>query len=185
MIQALLDSRKSQHRVPLKPQPEPWRDFHAEGGCQQLDWTFHVGWQPTDDGGERWGLRMNCAFHEDRVQWLPYEPGDRLVPCVEQDAPDPSAFGLTLLVTDVRVQRVQDISFEDAPAEGLWHKFERGELADDWWSFGSCDVWRPDDPRLAFRDIWESIHGPDAWERNDWVAAITFETHWRHHDPDL
>ena len=30
-----------------------------------------------------------------------------------------------------------------------------------------------------FRVIWEDIHGPDAWERNDWVFALTFNVHNR------
>lgn len=65
---------------------------------------------------------------------------------------------LTLTVTDVRVQRIQDISEDDA--------FEEG-------------VTRLDVPlatyKAAFRDLWNHLHGPHAWDRNDWVAAYTFE----------
>lgn len=30
-------------------------------------------------------------------------------------------------------------------------------------------------PKLAFRSIWESINGPDAWYANPWIYAISFD----------
>ena len=68
---------------------------------------------------------------------------------------------LTLEVTDVRVQRLQDISEEDARAEGV-------EPDRDYW---------PDPARahrVAFHWLWDSIHGEGAWESNPWVWALTF-----------
>lgn len=82
---------------------------------------------------------------------------------------------LTLTVTDVRVQRVQEITEADARAEGVDPPM--------------AEVDTPAGPMLcpylggsyvdAFRDLWDSIHGPDTWDRNDWVAAITFDVHKR------
>jgi hypothetical protein len=76
---------------------------------------------------------------------------------------------LTLIVTDVRVQRLQDISNEDAIAEGTephGHAFT---------GYGKqSDVWMA--PYYSFAILWTSIHGPDAWDANPWVAAISFET---------
>ena len=85
---------------------------------------------------------------------------------------------LTLLVTDVRVQRLQDISEADAKAEGSF--------------LGRCKCMPPQKSGDAinrmfrqtwcrycgqeFSDLWNSIHGPDAWDANPWVAAISFET---------
>lgn len=56
----------------------------------------------------------------------------------------------------VRVQRVKNISNDDALREG-------------------CQ-WRraPDDPISQFRHVWDSIHGKGAWERNGRVWALTF-----------
>lgn len=76
---------------------------------------------------------------------------------------------LTLVVTDVRVQRVQDISEEDARAEGC-----RGFVSRD----GEDGL----SPQEEYRPIWEGQNGPDAWVRNDWVVAITFRPHARNID---
>ncbi len=83
---------------------------------------------------------------------------------------------LTLLVTDVRVQRLQDISREDAIAEGLIHK--TGVIEPDWWmlprplhqgSFLS--------PVAAFSWLWNSLHTDPGkrWEDNPEIVALTFE----------
>ncbi len=73
---------------------------------------------------------------------------------------------LTLTVTDVRVQRLQDISSADAIAEGC-PPYANSATID-------CDT---PNPRDDFKRLWNSIHGTDAWDANPWVAAISFETH--------
>lgn len=71
---------------------------------------------------------------------------------------------LTLLVTDVRVERVQEISETDAQAEGAdWmHEDHLGQ------TFGSH--------RRGFEKLWKDIYGPGAWDRNDWVWVIEYRT---------
>lgn len=84
---------------------------------------------------------------------------------------------LTLLVTDVRVERLQEISEEDAKAEGAGlfvpgHGFiSESELRTDpgYSNFLS--------PRLGFETIWSEIHGDGTWAANPWVVALTFEVH--------
>lgn len=105
---------------------------------------------------------------------------------------------LTLTVTDVRVQRLQEISEEDAKAEGC-----KAVVGEEWWQgyrdLGHNEVLLhqtvpgaspPDwmiDPRPAgraswqdrmatdaFHDLWNSLHGPDAWAANPWVACLSF-----------
>ena len=73
---------------------------------------------------------------------------------------------LTLTVTDVRVQRLQDISAADAIAEGC-HVYASSATID-------CDT---PDPRQEYRRLWNDLHGPDAWAANPWVAALTFTVH--------
>lgn len=78
---------------------------------------------------------------------------------------------MTLIVTDVRVQRLQEISEADAIAEGI----ERNE-------FGGflCYASEPKgqthwaDPRESYRTLWDSINGPGAWAANPWIVAYSF-----------
>ena len=70
---------------------------------------------------------------------------------------------LTLVVTDVRVERLQDISEADARAEGV-----SGSAGGTWGCEGLIE---------DYSDLWNSIYGPDAWDANPWVAALTFDVH--------
>lgn len=66
---------------------------------------------------------------------------------------------LTLRITDVRVERVQEILWWQVLPEGI-------TLPD------------ADDPKrfkTAFAELWNSTYGPDAWDRNDWVWVLGFE----------
>jgi len=65
---------------------------------------------------------------------------------------------LTLRITDVRVQRLQECSNEDAVAEGI------GTPTD--MRYATVDGYRP---------LWESINGAGSWDANPWVWALTFE----------
>lgn len=65
---------------------------------------------------------------------------------------------ITLEVTSVRVERLQDISEADAQAEGC---------ADVDYSAGRTY-------RHAYRDLWESINGEGAWSLNPWVWVVEF-----------
>lgn len=67
---------------------------------------------------------------------------------------------ITLEITDVRVERLQAISEEDALAEGF-----------DPWPKGKCKT-----ARGNFAVIWTSINGKSAaWDLNPWVWAISFK----------
>lgn len=65
---------------------------------------------------------------------------------------------LTLIVADVRVERLQDISGEDAVAEGV-----RSRLPDN-------GVAQQD-----FADLWSAINGAASWHANPWVVAVSFD----------
>jgi hypothetical protein len=74
---------------------------------------------------------------------------------------------ITLTVTDVRVQRLQDISRGDAMDEGC----PLPNMADG------------PDPRDWFADLWDSLNAKRApWDSNPWVAAYTFTVEQRNID---
>jgi len=68
---------------------------------------------------------------------------------------------ITLEITNVRVQRLQDISEEDAQAEGAVGALDQS-VGNNWCA------------SQAFAALWESINGPDSWDANPWVWAVTF-----------
>ncbi len=82
---------------------------------------------------------------------------------------------ITLTVTDVRVQRLQDIIEDDAKAEGV----ESGQTSRGlmWKAYDESPNCWVDTARISFTRLWNSIHGPDAWARNAWVWAYSFSVH--------
>lgn len=79
---------------------------------------------------------------------------------------------LTLVVNDVRVERLQAISRADAIAEGL---SLASSVIEEFWRWPEPyhkNLWLS--PPAAYRHLWNAINGADAWESNPWVAAITF-----------
>jgi hypothetical protein len=85
---------------------------------------------------------------------------------------------IQLLVTDVRVQRIQGISEEDAKAEGADC---RSDLA--WGGLYGTDpntmpAWAVDHGyRFGFRELWDSINADRGfgWDTNPWVWVVEFE----------
>jgi hypothetical protein len=80
---------------------------------------------------------------------------------------------ITLHVTEVRVQRLQDISEEDALAEGVMLLVN--DLLPNPVRYVVEDLVEADSPRDAYAALWNSINGPGSWDTNPWVTATTFE----------
>lgn len=79
---------------------------------------------------------------------------------------------LSLRVTDVRVERVQDISEEDAIAEGVTPRaFGEQPIAGD--ARGRTHATHP--YVAAFAEVWDGIYGDAGWAADPWVWATTFE----------
>ena len=70
---------------------------------------------------------------------------------------------ITLEVTGVRVERLQDISIADAMAEGVV------ETNANLRGLEPCMEWR-----YSYEDLWRQINGPGSWDANPWVWVIEF-----------
>jgi hypothetical protein len=71
-----------------------------------------------------------------------------------------AASRITLEVTGVRVERLQDISEADAEEEG-WPR-----PAPDGTPHMAATTW--------FCSLWESINGPGSWDANPWIWVVEF-----------
>lgn len=201
MVRALLDGTKTQTRRIIKPQPDPdglareiaggWfdtsgrkyplaepgdrlyvRETHwrlgrwmnnglSETGCQK--WTFKASHDPTA-----------AMFQEPQVAFKGRARGEG----TERWWKRPAIFmsrpisRLTLEVTGVKVERLQEISEEDARAEGMESR-KAGQ-------FGPAAHIKT--YRTGFVYLWNSLNakrdgGIYAWADNPWVIAITFTVH--------
>lgn len=90
---------------------------------------------------------------------------------------------LTLIVTDVKVERVQDISEDDARAEGVeqWKGHDPAfPIYRDYLALPKSGPGCLDTAYRSFRTLWDNINGKRegcSWNDNPWVAAYTFTVH--------
>jgi hypothetical protein len=188
MVRALLDGRKTQTRRVLKgksgilaARSVLQRGAHWMGIEYDRAWPLRLPYAPgdrlyvreahylSDDGESEYAVfaadQADVDEHLATMQTLmashpsiDWSKHLRLRPSIHMPR---WASRLTLTVTDVRVQRLQDISRGDAIAEGC----PFANMADG------------PSPRDWFRDLWSSLHGPDAWAANPWCVALTFSVH--------
>ncbi len=203
MVRALLDGRKTQTRRVLKISGHRTFSQFGPSDTNGYDWHFRdagARWHDYRHAdllarlpyavSDRLWLREAHAIREairmprriDNIEYRADLPGEappmtdpissaRLLWNLQPKRWRPSihmprwASRITLTVTDVRVQRLQDISEADARAEGAVMPW-----------LGSPGT-AEDDTRTGlseFEALWNSLHGPDAWDQNPWVVALTF-----------
>lgn len=174
MVRAILDGRKTQtRRVILRPERFTGiRDcafccpYGAPGDLLWVRENFYERFDGLDD----MDFAGYCADRELTTGQCPATAFDALFPGYIEKRPSifmPRRYSrLTLRVTDVRVQRVQEVSNADARAEGVIPDYAE-----------TCiDLGHPYDAIPLFRQGWDLINGKRApWSSNPWVWAITFE----------
>ncbi len=115
------------------------------------------------------GITKNCIYDADyqKVKEARWYWKNRVLPSIFMPK---FACRAMAEVTGVRAQQIQSISPEDAIAEGVEREdTEFGRL----YYHHNPAHWSKN-PEDAFEDLWDSLHGPGAWERNDWVWIYTF-----------
>lgn len=196
MVQALLAGRKTQTRRVVKPQPG---DHHSDEGFGVMHRNPYG--QPGDLLCVRESLRLFKTVHIETAEtglaaYWKAGGGDmqtwewtgrsdvETIPSIHM----PRRFSrLTLEITDVRVERLQDISAADALAEGIVNYGQAPAGHDLFAHWGALrrtadglaaainSISR--DPEGAFQRLWESINGAKSWEANPWVWVIEFKVH--------
>ena len=185
MVRAILDGRKTQTRRIMKVQPDTpefglrriiessianeigmyfWSQEDARGiKARSKQFSCPYG----DVGDHIWVRETFCAVPDND------EPAgcSALLYAADGNGPygkwTPSihmprwASRLTLEITGVRVERLRDLSEDDAKSEGITPP-----------SGGVLPGW---EYRINFRDLWMSIYGADNWEANPWVWVIEFK----------
>lgn len=86
---------------------------------------------------------------------------------------------LTLIVSGVKVERLQEISEDDAWAEGVCHFAESTDRSGSWDGLSEDD--RREMVRVifgsavnAFHCLFDQLHGPEVWTADPFVVAVTF-----------
>jgi hypothetical protein len=205
MVRAILEGRKTQTRRVIRPQPMVADEFDSA--------TMTAAWQsgdvnvrcPYGQPGDRLWVRetylaMSIAGGPVRdvmySDWEDYDIcyptkadkyplGWKVVPAIHMPR---SESRLTLEITEVRVQRLQEISNEEAAEEGIEQDVWDQALVcrdystpDKWFQMWSDDMSRyvdlDDINRQSFRTLWDSINAKRAygWDANPWVWAISFK----------
>ena len=194
MVRAILDGRKTVTRRAVNPQPvlTEGSGFSWKGhlfGCGSDDRetarNFSKHCCPFGKPGDRLYVRETCLINDYREARVPVDERASCEIHYRADGvPDfegeeelirwrPSihmprwASRILLEITDVRVERLQDITYEQAVAEGVHRGPLREWCASD--EGGACHKY----PVPAFRDLWQSTGGD--WDANPWVWVVEFK----------
>lgn len=188
MVRAILDGRKTQTRRLVKPQPilqgETW--FLEQGLSRSaiagIDGRCHAGagthCQFGLPGDHLWVREGFCRSTDDEITYRAsidesqYPKDINWKPSIHMPR---WACRLVLEITEVRVERLQNISRQDAIAEGI--SVLPLQSADDpsaWWQ-SSPGVNQERTPQATFAGLWRSIHGKESWDANPWLWVISFK----------
>ena len=199
LTQAVLEGRKTMTLRIIKDNFEDVKAYHANGGWHFIadtDEGDSVELKPQYEIGERvaiaqkyWDLRNCDAFYESLQKADPTFPlecirGER--GCDNKMFVKAEWMPHRIRITNIKAERLQDISEEDAMREGVF-KYDKPPLHHEY------DMFAPWPPyvrpykwdsnnliyrctaRYAFAYLIDKISGCGTWNRNPWVYAYEFE----------
>jgi len=79
---------------------------------------------------------------------------------------------IRLEITNIKVERLRDVSREDAINEGIDSK--TGSILGPLYKIYDTKEWNIY-PIESYKSLWESINGKDSWNLNPWVWVIEFK----------
>ncbi|EPI5150382.1 morphogenetic protein [Klebsiella pneumoniae] len=178
MVRAILDGRKTQTRRPVKF-PVLDKNLGCELAGNELAGELSAGNYLNSAFGkpgdriwvrETWA-RYNIDQNSHDMAYRATTPADwpeegRWRPSIHMPR---WASRILLEITDVRVERLNAISQEDAQAEGMELTGWRPTYSDP---DSGGEVMTPYD---NFAELWSSIYGDESWNANGWVWVIEFK----------
>ncbi|WKD48244.1 hypothetical protein [Microbulbifer spongiae] len=198
MVRAILEGRKTQTRRIIGSKKKPVDIFiqdtqFIDGKEQSLGFEDeNGGWFDTEEmcpyghkGDRLWVRETHHLSHHNALTYRAdynHNPFDE-----EECGEDCSMVGekwrpsihmprwasrIDLEITNIRVERLREVSPEDAYCEGVTREMRNG--------FGyACDeseeIFNMHQSKETFRFLWESIHGEGSWDANPWVWVIEFK----------
>lgn len=177
MVRAILGGQKTQTRRVVKPTGAPGKHQTHTGPVAEAMSACPYGqpgdrlwvketWRVMNAGLRTIALRASPDRHGGHYlsqegdawwdRWGARSDGGRWQPSIYMPR---WASRITLEVTSVRVERLQDITEADARAEGVDALGGRAGVSD---------------ARGAFCALWSSINGPESWDANPWVWVVGF-----------
>jgi len=211
MVRAIFEGRKFVTRRIIKPQPEFESGYEAphehQVGVMWKSDEAHliddfVKMSPYGKRGDLLWVRENCAYgnqleacndlvlyaadYDREVSW-------RWKPSIHMHR---WASRITLVIKDIRVERLQDISEEDAKFEGVFTDDQRPEEHDYKNNSILCtrcagtglhndvgpnlgvifdvDCTKCDTNKKKFKNLWGAINGFESWDTNPWLWVVDF-----------
>ncbi|PHN61974.1 hypothetical protein [Pseudomonas viridiflava] len=195
MVRAILEGRKTVTRRAIKNQPKSKSDIGSYGPGQPFirnpDVTKPNPECPYGRPGDRLWVReawqadaqVDSVAPRDLSQGepilYPADGASRQTGCsmIAPGKTRPSIHmprcvsRILLEITNVRVERLQDITQEQAKAEGVRLYADHADLG-DWWHVEGIETYSAD-PRKSFELLWTSVGGD--WNANPWVWAVEFK----------
>ncbi len=146
-------------------------------------WVRESGWERPDrtakmmrEGADTWPRYAYAAdgwSDQDRADFKAW--GFKPRPSIHMPR---WASRILLEITEVRVEQLQNISFEDAIAEGIYHyaaelatnpKVSKADIEKMIEQHGSGK------PQCLYAQLWESINGAGSWGANPFVWVVEFK----------
>lgn len=187
MVQAILEGRKTMTRRIIDPQPEAGKYPQSELDGFYWKSKFYLSKYDRKDislvDNSRFGQPGDLLWV--RETWI-----DTFIPhCVpvggiyyKADHPEDkslrwrpsihmpkSAARIWLQVEEIRVERLQDITEEDAIAEGIEQIDQHGQKV--WKRYDGYNT-VTSSPIVSFWSLWVSINGEESWDANPWVWVV-------------
>lgn len=190
MVQALLEGRKTMTRRILKVKGckpfipdaswdketiEKWnKDYFPYGKVGDLLWVRET-WSKVTSKIQTHPVTIFKANFTDTIEDLTKYMKDNNCTWKPSIHMPKAAARIWLKITDISVERLQDISEEDAQDEGVLFIDDQGIVVYKSYLAQEPFHWSIRTAKKSFETLWQKINGFESWNTNPWVWVIRFD----------